>query len=151
VKVPEPVQPAEPVRDQFPEIVFPVAVPVSVSVLPLGDPDTTLKPKCPVTLPLKFPLKANDPLSVSPDTKHGCPFDEKLNWLTLRVPSLFTAKDVPKLKFVLERVAVQVPFMFPCVELFEPHPTSVKTATINHATANFFINESPFANFGSGQ
>jgi hypothetical protein len=140
VKVPEPVQPAEPVRDQFPVILFPFTVPVSVSVLPLGDPDTTLKPNWPVTLPLKFPLKANDPLSVSPDTKHGCPFDEKLNWLTLKVPSLFTTSDVAKLKFVLERAAVQVPLMFPRVELFEPHPTRVKTTATNNATAGFFIN-----------
>jgi hypothetical protein len=120
-------------------------------VLPLGDPDTTLKPNWPVTLPLKFPVKPNDPLSVSPDTKHGCPFVEKLNWLTPKVPSLFTTSDVPKLKLVSERAAVQVPLMFPCVELLEPHPTRVKTTVTNNATANFFINEGSFGDFGSGQ
>jgi hypothetical protein len=66
-------------------IAFPFTVPISFSVLPLGDPDTTLKVKVPVTLPLKSPVKANDPLSVSPDTKHG-PLVEKLNWSTLSSP-----------------------------------------------------------------
>jgi hypothetical protein len=142
VKVPEPVQPTPPVRDHVPVIVFPFTVPVSVNVLPLGDPDITLKPNWPVTWPLKSPLKANDPLSVSPDTKHG-PAVEKLNWLTLRVPSLFTITDVAKLKFVSVRTAVQVPLMFPCWWSFEPHPTSVKTIATNHATASFFIDEGP--------
>src|ERR1035437_6084350 len=128
------MQPVPPVRVHVPVIAFPFTVPISFSVLPLGDPDTTLKVKVPVTLPLKSPVKANDPLSVSPDTKHG-PFVEKLNWLTLRVPSLFTTTDVPKLKLVSERTAVQVPLMFP-LEPFEPHPTSVKTIATNHATAS---------------
>jgi hypothetical protein len=84
----------------------------------------------------------NDPLAVSPDTKHG-PFVEKLNWLMLRVPSLFTTTDVPKLKAESLRTAVQVPLMSPCLWSFPPHPTSVKTAATNHATASFFINEGP--------
>jgi hypothetical protein len=42
VKFPESVQPLPPVRDHVPVIVSPLTVPVSDSVLPLGDPDTTL-------------------------------------------------------------------------------------------------------------
>ena len=85
MKFPEPVQPLPPVRDHVPVIVSPFAVPVSESVLPLGDPDTTLNVKDPVTLPLKSPVKANDPLSVSPDTKHG-EFVEKLKFADAECP-----------------------------------------------------------------
>src|SRR4029077_17106640 len=95
----------------------------------------------PVTSPLKSPVKANDPLSVSPDTKHGS-FLQKLNWPALRSPSLFTPKGFPKLKLLAERTAAKVPLMFP-LEPFEPHPTSVKTIATNHAIASFFINKSP--------
>jgi hypothetical protein len=42
MKLPEPVQPVPPVRDQVPEMVFPFTVPDKVSALPLGDPDVTL-------------------------------------------------------------------------------------------------------------
>jgi len=122
-----------------PVIVSPFAVPVSDSVLPLGDPDTTLNVKDPVTLPLKSPVKANDPLSVSPDTKHG-EFVAKLKLLTLSVPSLFTTIDVPKLKVVSVSTAVQCPLMFPWLELL-PHPTSIITAVTNNAIASFFINK----------
>jgi len=48
-----------PLRDQEPAIVFPFTVPVSV--LPPGDPDTTLTSKWPVTLPLKSP---GDPIKL---------------------------------------------------------------------------------------
>lgn len=56
---------------QFPVIAFPAMVPVSVSVLPPGDPDLTFIPNVPETFPLKFPLKVNAPDAVSPLTKHG--------------------------------------------------------------------------------
>ena len=85
MKFPEPVQPLPPVRDHVPVMVSPFAVPVSDSVLPLGVPDTTLNVKDPVTLPLKSPVKANDPLSVSPDTKHG-EFVEKLKFADAECP-----------------------------------------------------------------
>jgi len=42
VKLPDPVQPVPPVKDQVPEMVFPFAVPDRVNVLPLGDPDITV-------------------------------------------------------------------------------------------------------------
>src|ERR1019366_8998826 len=84
----------------------------------------------------------NDPLSVSPDTKHG-PFVEKLNWLMLRVPSLFTTTVFPKLKANLRRPAAESQLLPPCLCSSPPHPTSVKTAATNHATASFFINEGP--------
>src|SRR6202007_1694442 len=85
VNVPLPLQPAPPARDQLPEIVFPLTVPVRVSVLPPGEPDRILIPNWPETLPLKFPLSANVPLSVSPDTKHA-ELVEKWKLLTVRVP-----------------------------------------------------------------
>ena len=71
VNEPFPVHPAPPVKDQVPEMAFPVAVPVNVSVLPAGDPDRTMKLNWPDTLPLKSPVNVKEPLSVSPDTKHG--------------------------------------------------------------------------------
>jgi hypothetical protein len=42
VKLPDPLQPVPPVKVHMPEIVFPFAVPVRASVLPLGDPDCTV-------------------------------------------------------------------------------------------------------------
>jgi hypothetical protein len=57
VKLPDPWQPAPPVRVHMPEIVFPFAVPVRVSMLLLGDPDCTVNWNFPVTLPLTFPLR----------------------------------------------------------------------------------------------
>jgi len=65
------VQPVPPVKVQLPEIVFPLAVPESVSMLPAGDPDFTVMPNVPFTWPLKLPPRVNDPVSVSPDTKHA--------------------------------------------------------------------------------
>ena len=70
-KVPLPAHPEPPESVQVPEIVFPVAVPISVRVLPAGDPDRTFIPNEPETLPLKFPLSVNVPDSVSPETKQG--------------------------------------------------------------------------------
>jgi hypothetical protein len=44
-------------------MVFPFAVPVSLSELP-GVVELTVRPNDPVTLPLKFPVKEKDPVSV---------------------------------------------------------------------------------------
>ena len=71
MKWPLPVQPELPIRVQFPVMEFPATVPFIVSVLPPGDPDWTFMPNAPDALPLKFPLSVNDPVAVSPDTKHG--------------------------------------------------------------------------------
>ena len=71
VKVPFPVQPPLPLSVQVPEMVLPFALPERVSLFPDGSPDCTVKPNCPVTVPLKLPLSVNEPLSVSPETKHG--------------------------------------------------------------------------------
>jgi hypothetical protein len=85
VNLPLPLQPELPARIHVPEIVPPLTVPVSVSVLPPGDPERTFIPNCPETLPLKFPLRANVPLSVSPETKHG-ELVEKWKLLMVNVP-----------------------------------------------------------------
>jgi hypothetical protein len=92
---------------------------------------------------LKFPLSANDPLSVSLETKHD-EFVEKLKLLTLSVPSLFTTSDVPKLNTVVLPVSVSVAFQLPFIlaglfELYEPHPTSVKPTASNTAMPSFFM------------
>ena len=85
VNFPLPLQPELPARIQVPEMVLLLTVPVSVSVLPPGDPDSTLIPTCPETFPLKSPLSANVPLSVSPETKHG-ELVEKWKLLTVKLP-----------------------------------------------------------------
>lgn len=97
VKLPLPLQPVPPTSVHVPEIVFPFAVLVRVSVLPLGFPDVTVNWNVPSTLPLKSPLKMKEPASVSPDTKHG-EFD--LNWklVTTSDPSPFTTNEVVKPK-----------------------------------------------------
>ena len=71
VKWPLPVHPELPARVQFPVMELPATVPFSISVLPPGDPDCTFIPNDPDMLPLKFPLRVNDPVAVSPFTKHG--------------------------------------------------------------------------------
>ncbi len=72
--------------------VLPLPVPESASVLPAGDPDCTVKPNFPFTIPLKFPLSVKEPLSVSSDTKHG-ELVVKLKLETLSEPSPFTFKS----------------------------------------------------------
>lgn len=130
MKVPFPVQPLVPVKVHVPEIVLPFAVPDSASVLPVGDPDCTLKPNFPFTLPLKSPLRVKEPLSVSPETKQ----DElvvKLKLETVSDPSPFTFNELPKVNTValppLTNVAFHVPLMFEAFELFEPQPISCQT------------------------
>jgi hypothetical protein len=94
---------------------------------------------------LKFPLRTNDPLSVSPETKHD-EFVEKLKLLTVSVPLLlFATKDVPKLNTVVLLVSVSVAFQFPLIlpefELLEPHPISVKHTASNTAMPSFFVGD----------
>ena len=143
VNVPEPVQPVPPVNVHVPEIVLPLAVPESVRVLPAGDPESTLKPNLPSTWLLKFPLRVNDPLSVSPETKQG-EFVVKLKFEIVRDPSLFTLSDVPKVKTgvplpLLIRVAFQFPFTLAGFELLEAQPISVRLAISSAARAKCFI------------
>jgi len=95
---------------------------------------------------LKFPLSTNDPLSVSPETKHD-EFVEKEKLVTLSVPSLFTNSDVPKLNTVALLVSVSVAFQFPLIlaglfELFEPHPISVKLNASNNVMPSLFMGAS---------
>jgi hypothetical protein len=139
VNVPFPVQPLLPVKVHVPEIVLPFAVPESVSVLPAGDPDCTVKPNVPFTAPLKFPLSVKEPLSVSPETKHG-ELVLKLKLETLSEPSLFTVKEVPKVKTValppLTSVAFHVPLMLEGFELFEPQPISARLINKTIPAAN---------------
>jgi hypothetical protein len=142
VNVPFPVQPLLPVRVHVPETVLPFAVPDSASVLPLGDPDSTVKPNFPFTAPLKFPLSVKEPVSVSPETKHG-ELVVKLKLETLSEPSPFTVKEVPKLNTValppLTNVAFHVPLMFDGFELFEPQPISARLINKTIPAANCFM------------
>ena len=63
VKFPDPVHPGvNPVNVHVPVIALLFTVPCRVSVLPLGVADVTVNWNAPVILPLKFPLKTNDPV-----------------------------------------------------------------------------------------
>jgi len=127
VKLPEPVQPVPPVRVHVPVIVLPFTVPDRASVLPAGVTDCTVIPNLPATFPLKFPLRVNEPVSVSPETKQ-VEFVVKLKLVIFSESSLFTASAVPKLKtvalLVSVSVAFHVPFMLAGLELFEPQPSN---------------------------
>jgi hypothetical protein len=142
VNVPFPVQPELPVKVQVPEMVLPLTFPFSASELPDGVPDCTFIPNLPFTFPLKFPLRVNDPVSVSPDAKHG-EFVVKLKFTTVNEPSLFTVNPVPKLKSVvvllLSMVAFHVPLMVAGFVLFDPHPTRVRPTASKATRANCFI------------
>ena len=110
--VPEPVQPGLPVNVQLPEIVFPAALPVNVRVFPVGVPDCTVMPNVPVTWPLKFPARVNEPVSVSPVTKQG-ELVVNLKLKTLTEPLLSTWSDVPKARTVELLFPMRVAFHFP--------------------------------------
>jgi hypothetical protein len=146
VKVPFPVQPLLPVKVHVPEIVLPFAVPLSVRVLPAGDPDCTVKPNLPFTFPLKLPLSVKEPLSVSPETKHG-ELVVKLKLETLSELSLFTVSAVPKVNTValplLISVAFHVPLMLAGFELFDPQPISARLINTTNVAANCFIRIPP--------
>jgi hypothetical protein len=146
VKVPFPVHPPLPVRVQVPEMVLPLAVPFSASVLPEGSPDRTFMPKLPLTFPLKFPLSVNEPVSVSAETKQG-EFVVNLKLVTLSDPSLFSANEVPKAKTVvlppLTSVAFHVPLILDALELLEPQPTSASPIKSTNTMPNCFIKSFP--------
>jgi len=140
VKLPVPEQP-EPFSDQVPEIVFPFALPCSVRVLPAGVPESTVNPKEPVTFPLKFPLKLNEPDSLAAVVKQG-EADVNLKLLMLRLPSPLTISDVPNVNIValVESVSVafQLPLMLVGFEL-DPQPTRVSPAISKIAAAKYFM------------
>jgi hypothetical protein len=152
VKTPLPAQPVVPVNVHVPVIVFPLTVPVSASVFPSGFADFTAKLNVPVTLPLKLPPNVNDPVAVSPETKHG-EGELKVKLETLNVPSPFTTSDVPKVNAGLFPLSVSVAFQVPLTlaelldELFDPHPAIAKPTTSNRATAKFFIKDSSSREF----
>jgi hypothetical protein len=85
-------------------------------------------PNPPVTFPLKFPLRVKDPVSVSPEAKHG---DElvKLKLVTVTSVPLLCVSEVVNLKAgelsVLVSDAVQFPLMLPEFEL--PPPQALST------------------------
>ena len=137
------MQPELPVNVQLPEIVLPpLTFPLSASMLPEGVPDCTFMPNLPFTFPLRFPLSVKDPVSVSPDAKHG-EFVVKLKFTTVNEPSLFTVNPVPKLKSVvvllLSRDAFHVPLRLAGFVLLDPHPTRVRPTASKATSANCFI------------
>jgi hypothetical protein len=153
VNEPAPVQPALPVNVHVPEIVLPFAVPESVKSFPEGDPESTEKPKLPFIWPLKFPLRVKEPLSVSPETKHGESV-VKLKFEIDKELSPFTFSDVPKVNracppLLLVSVAFQVPLMLDGFE-FEPQPISVTLATSSAAKTKCFIENISWAKVRSG-
>ena len=144
VNVPDPVQVELPVKVQLPVIVFPFTVPTRASALPVGVPDCTVMPNLPFTLPLKSPLKVNEPVSVSPDVKHDESVvklkfvkatDPLLLLTVIVVPNANTGEFPP-----LTKLAFQFPFTLLAFELlFEPHPMSAMLITNRIAAPNCFI------------
>jgi hypothetical protein len=130
-----------PVRVHVPEMLLPFTVPFMVSVLLFGLPDIRLRPKLPVTLPLKFPLSTNDPVSLVTVNEHAS--EVKLKLLTVTDDPLPVAvKVVPKAKtgfpFASVRAAVQLPSTLP-EWLPDPQPTIANRAAIRIAVPIFFI------------
>jgi hypothetical protein len=105
-----------PVRVHVPEMVLPFTVPFIVRVLLFGLPDIRLRPKLPVTFPLKFPLSTNEPVSLVTVNEHAS--EVKLKLLTVTDDPLPVAvNEVPKAKtgfpFTSVRAAVQLPSTLP--------------------------------------
>jgi hypothetical protein len=152
VKCPAPVQPELPVRFQFPVIELPVTVPLIVSVFPPGDPDFTVIPNAPETLPLKFPPSVNEPVAVSPVTKHG-EFVEKFRLVTLSDPFdvcvIEVLNDSVGLLFASIKVAVQLPLIFPELLLLVPQPTRSSPTANMRPMASFCMRKHSCVDFWS--
>src|SRR5215475_1825287 len=143
VKLPFPVQPGLPARIHVPDIVLPLIVPVRVRVFPPGDPDRTLMPNWPETLPLKSPVSANVPLSVSSETKQF-EFVVKRKLLMVTDPLFPVACSAVEkaniwVPLVSVSVAVQLPLMLPDCLLLEPQPARVSPNPKLRTTASDFI------------
>jgi hypothetical protein len=88
LKVPFPLHPDRPVALQVPEIELPFTVPVRVRTLfvPPGNVVVMVIPNTPITLPLEFPLRLNEPVSeywfAEYDSKQG-PGNVKLKLVTV--------------------------------------------------------------------
>lgn len=155
VKLPEPEQPELiPVSVQVPVMVLFFAVPCRLSVFPLGFPDLTISWKAPVTLPLKFPLRAKEADSVSSETKQGV-WVVKLRLVTLTELPLICVKVVVKAKacelFELFKVAVQLPLMLlELLELLLPHPPRTIVSPSRATIAPLYICDCSLSDVFSG-
>jgi hypothetical protein len=142
VKAPLVAQLVVPVAVQLPLIVFPFTVPFSTSVSFVGAPDERLSWKLPLTLPLKFPLKTNEAVSVAAVNEQELVVKFKFVTVTVE-PLLAAVSDVEKANtgtpLASCRAAVQLPLTFPELWLEEPQPARVMAATRRIATANCFI------------
>jgi hypothetical protein len=146
VNVPLPVHPLPvPAKTHDPLIEPPFTVPVKFNAALFPFPEVAVNKNLPETLPLKFPLSTNDPVSVPCVIEQLGSLVVKLKLLTVSAPLLvFSDKDVVKSNtgLLLESVsaAVQFPFTFPPLPLLpEPHPASIIPATTIIAATNFII------------
>lgn len=140
LKVPLPLQPT-PLSVHWPLMVFPLALPLRVSMSPVGFVELIVIPNDPVTLPLKLPDKLKVPVSVPAFLKHG-EADVKVKLLIVTLPSPFSTSDVPNVKTGLLEESVSVAFHVPLIfalEELEPQPTVIMPAISNRANANCFM------------
>jgi hypothetical protein len=142
VKVPLVEQFVVPDAVQLPLMVPPFTVPVRTNESFEGAPDDRLSWKLPLTLPLKFPLKTNEAVSVAAVNEQELVV--KFKFVTVTVdPLLAAVSEVVKANtgtpLASCRAAVQLPLIFPELLLEEPQPARVIAATRRIATANCFI------------
>ncbi len=152
LKVPLPVQPV-PLSVHWPLMVFPLKVPLRVSVSPTGLVELMVMPKEPVTLPLKLPARLKLPLSVPAFLKHG-EADVKVKLLMVTEPSPISVSEVPKVKTGLLEESVSVAFHVPLIlalEELEPQPTVISPAISKMAIANCFMKSCPRFSFSKGR
>jgi hypothetical protein len=142
VKVPLVAQLVVPDAVQLPLIVFPFTVPVRTNESLEGAPADRLSWKLPLTLPLKFPLRTNEAVSVVAVNEQELVVKFKFVTVTVE-PLLAAVSEVVKANtgtpLASCRAAVQLPLMLPELRLEEPQPARVIAATRRIATANCFI------------
>jgi hypothetical protein len=140
VKVPVPVHPdVIPLKFQLPVIVLSLTVPVMVSVFPGGVPEVMVNWKAPVTAPLKFPLRTNDPVCVPPEVKQGVAV-EKTRFVPVTAVPLFCISEVVKVRFSDPvSVAVQLPVTVAALLELPPHAASIMPSARTIAIPNCFI------------
>jgi len=111
----------------------------------LGVAEVIVNWKLPVTLPLKFPLKTNDPVSVAAEVKH--PVEVVIVRFVPVIMVPLCVKDVVNAKAgvpsVLVKFAVQLPVsVSEAFELPPPHAVTIKPITRKNKIPTCFINDS---------
>lgn len=143
VKFPVPVQPGvNPVKFQVPVMALLLTVPWRASVFPLGVAEVIVSWKVPVILPLKLPLRMNDPVSVTAEVKQPVEV-VNVRFVPVTVLPLLCVREVVNAKAgvlsALVKLAVQLPLSVFELELPPPHAVKIRAMATENTRPSCFI------------